>query len=437
MMTQALRAIARPVDIDVGALIERELPLLSAFFHDTGEMHDDVRQWMDFYIKNQSNLPLYELKESAADEVMGTLTDYYRMMTEALNHVFALSDEELKHWFSCQAANDNPAAFITFCRFAKALWEEPCASGINRLTAYGRFDAVIDPESGKVAGVYELNGDTPVMLFESVNLQNFICSQLGDSQRQANDWWAAAGEELKTYSGKTVAVAFDPRYIEDASTCETVAQLFQSVGARAYLTTLEGLNHSVIGLDKPFSVDGVVNRADAVFILLPWEEMMVSGHDILQHWQSWYQNVRFLEPAWRWFLSHKGMLAFLTHLFEANEQFAQRWSHMPHLPTYMTAQPFEDQGLAYVSKPVVGRLSQNITIVKPGAVPEQTPGQYEQEVMVYQQYLPPAHAIGRGNFIVCGWLAGNEVKTLAFREFDHEVLELSNERFIAHVLVSQ
>lgn len=56
--------------------------------------------------------------------------------------------------------------------------------------------------------------------------------------------------------------------------------------------------------------------------------------------------------------------------------------------------------------------------------------------MVYQQYLAPAHTIGRGNFIVCGWLAGNGVKTLAFREFDHDVLDLSNERFIAHVLIT-
>ena len=429
----AVRPVYCTVNLDIPSLIEQELPMLSGFFHDPDQMHKDVRAWMDFYISNQQRLPIYELTEQCADRSMSVMSDYYRMMQEALSLAFDLPEDELKTWFSCQVVKNRPGPFTSFLNLAKATWTKT-RKGANPQTLYGRFDAAMDPASGQVTGIYEFNGDTPVMLFESVNLQNHICTQLGRDQDQANDWYWEMVSQLKAYEGKTIAVAFDPQFIEDAATSETVADMFTTLGANAYMTTIEGLNHSVFSLEKPFQIDGVVARPDGVFILLPWEEMIESGHSILLHWRSWCENVHFFEPPWRWFLSHKGMLAYITHLFETDTDFARSWGHLPHLRTYLSPEKFSAEGLAYVGKPVLGRLSQNIKIHQPGKDVVSTPGMYGDELMVYQEYLPPGRVEGRANFIACGWLAGNEVKTLAFREFDHAVLDLDNERFVAHLL---
>src|SRR5690606_32789539 len=117
---------------------------------------------------------------------------------------------------------------------------------------------------------------------------------------------------------------------------------------------------------------------DAIFMLLPWEEMMLSGRSILSYWNSWYRSTQFFEPPWRWFMSHKGMLAFITHLLDSDALFRAKHKHLPHLRTELSPDYFVKNGLDYVAKPVVGRLSQNISIYRQGVPVESTEGQYEQ-----------------------------------------------------------
>lgn len=431
----AIRPITCSLDaLNIADLVRNELPYTQALYDSSERLHEDVAELFDFYIQHRQALPMYALREATADQLQHELSTYYAMLESALRRLFELSDEDIRDWFDCAAVRQG--GFGHFLNYARHRFAERSRLAPNQRhdTVYGRLDAAVDPDSGTLKGVYEFNGDTPVMLFESVNLQNLISEALGEPEAQANDWWEATQQQLAPYAGKAVAVVCDVNFIEDTVTAETLAQAFEAAGAQVYFTTLDGLNHDVFHLEQPFHVDGVDEPMDAVFMLLPWEEMWSSGQDILLHWESWQARVQFFEPPWRWFLSHKAMLAWVTHLFETDPAFKISWSSVAHLPTYRDAQPFIAQGQDYVIKPVTGRLSQNIQIVRNGNATAPTEGNYGDEPMIYQAYVAPGQVTGRENFIVGGWLSGEQVQTLCFREFDGPVLDLKNERFIAHLL---
>lgn len=417
-MPAAIRRIQAAATVGLDQILA-ELPFTNAFYADQDRLSADVRQWLAAFL--QERVAFYEVPEAVADHIVACAQAYHRQMRKALQILMQQPDDVVRQWFPCRAASH--PGFASFLKYARAtLRHDP------REPLYGRLDMAVDRQ-GNVRGVYEFNGDTPVMLFESVNLQNLLVTALqGDPQRQLNDWWhhAIAYMRQQFPAGAKVAVVCDIGFIEDAATCETVLQMFEAAGLDAYLSTLHSLNHDVLSLERPFRADGVDAPLDAVFMLLPWEEMWTSGADILVHWESWYRNVFFFEPPWRWFLSHKGMLAYMTHLIDAGELDAPQG----HLRTSY-APPASG---SYVRKPVIGRLSHNITVVRQGETIAATQGQYGDEPVVYQDYCE-ADAIDGANFLACYWLVpGGALGTLAFREFDGHVLNLDNERFMPHVL---
>lgn len=434
----AISLTYQAINLPLDELIATELPFCQTLYNHHPVLHPDIQECFSFYIDNQHQLPIYCLSEKSADFIQEQLSQYYLMLKEALKYAFELPLEQLRPWFHCSAAED--MGFASFVDFAKVTFQDQARQSSaltpSSTSIYGRMDAAIDPETGQVLGVYELNGDTPVMLFESINLQNLIATELGQPDNQANDWWFETQTRLQRFAGKTVAVVCDVGYIEDCTTSETIAQAFEAIGAHVYFTTVESLNHTLLDIEKPFRLDGVSSPPDAVFILLPWEEMWSSGRDVLAHWQHWYKNVSFFEPAWRWFMSHKGLLAWASYLYTEDRDFAQRWAHVPHLHSELSPDYFITNQLDYVIKPVIGRLSQNISIVQNNQLVSTTAGHYGHEPMIYQLYCPPHQVADRPNMIVGGWLAGDTVATLCFREFDGAVLDLKNERFIAHLLTT-
>lgn len=418
--------------LSADALIRTELPYVSALYNSEESLHADVAEWVGFFIEHHRRLPMYGMTAACAEDAQRSLERYYRMLEDALAHLFRCSDETILQWFDCSATK--APGFRDFLAFARTTHAERATWHDRGQPVYGRLDAAVDPMSGQVKAVYEFNGDTPVMLFESVNLQNLIVNSLGQPGAQSNQWWAKSQEKYRWLRDKAVACVCDVDFIEDSSTTETVAQMFEAVGARVYFTSLKGLNHDLLCLEKPFEVDGVTERPDAIFMLLAWEEMVLTGQNILQHWRRWYRNVQFFEPPWRWFMSSKSMMAFVTHLMDTDPLFRGKWAGVPHLRTMLSADYFIERGQDYVSKPTIGRLSQNITIVRNGEVFDASEGVYQDETRVYQTYHAPYQVEGRNNFIMGGWLAGDEVETLCFREFDHAVLDLVNERFVAHII---
>ena len=235
-----------------------------------------------------------------------------------------------------------------------------------------------------------------------------------------------------------MAVACGTDYVEDMATCETVAQAFGAARADRNVSFLDlkELDYDHMNLSKPWIARNSYKPLDAIYILSPWEEMVDTFPTMLDHWERWIDNVHLFEPAWRWFLAHKGMTALCTHLCDTKPGFAlhHREAAKILLPTYLK-RPMGAFGNHWVEKPVVGRLSNNIKIWKDGVVVSDTGGFYSDENTVFQLYTPPRKVEGRNNFILGMWMCGEYSASLCAREFDSEILSISNERWIPHIVV--
>ena len=420
-----MQVVNKPIKFDLETVVAEEVPYLSTFYRYKGELNQDVCDLLAFPVSNQSAMPFYTVKESTTYTLNKQFEDYYQMMVDALK--IALQDRELMDkFFDCHFWRQHGGRFLPY---AKATFDR------KHPALYGRYDACFDPETEQLKGIYEFNGDTPVMLFESVNLQARLSKQLGTDQY--NNWWEIF--EHKFAGGyKNVAVACGTDYVEDMATCETVAQAFGSarVDRNVSFLDLKELDYDHMNLSKPWIARDSFKPLDAIYILSPWEEMIDNFPKMLDHWERWIDNVHLFEPAWRWFLAHKGMTALCTYLMLYNQAFQQKHIQCKILPTWLACdtENLKKSG-HWVEKPVVGRLSNNIKIWKDGAVVSDTGGFYSDENTVFQIYCPPCKVEGRNNFILGMWMCGEYSGSLCAREFDSEVLSISNERWIPHIVV--
>ncbi|ACV50113.1 putative glutathionylspermidine synthase [Delftia phage PhiW-14] len=423
------------VSLNMGEIVDQELPNVSLFYSNgQGDLKQDAKELFEYMIKNNGRLPIYSIDQASVDSIMGTAGAAYAAMGHALDIMFSMNDDDIKQWYPCEASRH--PAFDGFLLMAKHTWTE------RHPTVYGRFDLAINPNLGTVKGIYEFNGDTPVMLFESVNLQNMISEKMDRPDDQANRWWLDTAGRRQEFTGKKVAIVCDPGFIEDTVSCDTLAQALTEAGAVTYFTDIQSFNHDVLSLRKPFFVEGVDAPVDMAFMLLPWEEMIIGekSQEILVHWEQWVDQVKFLEPAWRWFMSHKGFMAWMTWLIQNDEEFRDKWGDLPFLETYLVDDQNSYEQVArleqsgnYVLKPVTGRLSNNIQVFEQGQQQTDTGGHYSDEPMVIQALCRPGRIDG-ANFIAGVWLADTEPASLCFREFDSPVLSIANERFKAHVI---
>lgn len=420
-----MQVVTKRIKFDLETVVAEEVPYLSTFYRYKGELNQDVCDLLAFPVANQAAMPFYTIKESTTYKLNQQFEDYYQMMLAALR--LAFYDRELMDkFFDCHFWREHGDRFLPY---AKATFR------LKHPALYGRYDACFDPETEKLKGIYEFNGDTPVMLFESVNLQARLSKQLDTDQY--NNWWEIFGQKFAD-KYRNVAVACGTDYVEDMATCETIAQAFGEARSdrRVSFLDLKELDYDHMNLSKPWVAKGSDVPLDAVYVLSPWEEMVSNFPTMLDHWERWIGNVHLFEPAWRWFLAHKGMTALCTYLCDTKPEFARMWreGRKVLLPTYLK-RPMGALGNHWVEKPVVGRLSNNIRIWKDGVVVSDTGGYYSDECTVFQEYTPPRKVAGRNNFILGFWMCGEHAASLCLREFDTEVLSISNERFIPHIVV--
>ena len=417
-----MQVIKKPISFNINAVIGEELPYMNAFYRSGGELWDDVHDLLSFPVANQAAMPFYTIKDSTTYRLNQQFEDYYQMMDYAL--AIAFHDKALLNkFFDCAFLRKWGKQFVPY---AEATFHK------KHPALYGRYDACFDPETEELLGVYEFNGDTPVMLFESVNLQARLSGILHD---QYNNWWEIFTERFK-HDYKNVAVACSTYAVEDMATCETVAQAFQEARSdrRVSFLDLKELDFDHMNLRKPFIARGSDTPLDAVYILSPWEEMVENFPAMLSSWERWIDNVHIFEPAWRWFFAHKGMTALCTYLMETSVSFQQKFGQVKLIPTYL-GHPRGAFGSKWVEKPVVGRLSNNIKVWDREVLVSDTGGHYSGENTVFQRYMAPRKVEGRNNFILGLWMCGKHSASLCAREFDTEVLSIQNERWIPHIVV--
>lgn len=429
-----MRVIKKKIAFDINTLLTEELPYTRAFYHKETELHTDIASLFDFFNKNKHAMPMYTIRESSCDAMQTVFNSTYDMMLEALTVLFNQEPEKINTFFNCETLRKHPY----FVDYAKYTFNSKNRSSY---AIYGRFDAAFDPIKEKVVGIYEFNGDTPVMLFESTHIQNRITKQItGEFEAQYNSYYVEMLENIKTSALKNmnVAIVCNPNYIEDIITCETLAQIVESNNTCLF-ASLNELDYDYAQKENPFVINN--HYLDSLFVLVPWEDMVDSFPTAFKEWRNWAHNVNFMEPAWRWFLSHKGIWAYITHLMETNITFKVKHQHLPLLRTYLTNDVFIKEQKAFVSKPVIGRMSANITVHdKTGYSEFKSEGPYPDCEKVYQEFCAPFQVEDRNNFIIGMFMSPTyhglkaNASTFCIREFESPVLGTANERFIPHLI---
>lgn len=446
--TAAITTVSHPVKLDMRRLIEEELPFTYSVYATPEALGSTMNMLFEHHLKHSENMPFYGISLAAGTDMLETMRQYYAMLCEALDHLFFSpmdSHEErqelIARYFDCDMMRAHGRMFVDYAMITRrAAKQAHIPGGGQGGTIYGRFDAAADPTTGKITGVYEFNGDTPVMLFESVNLQHHLVSQI-DPEAQFNEWYIETVAQLEQMGleGKKIAAVCSTEAIEDIVATETILQAFDAAGLDCYLVDISDLDYDQTNPSNPFIINGVEEHPDILFFLLPWEEMVENFSLAFEQHHFWANNTRFLEPSWRWFISHKGMLAYVSDLLAQGK--LEQYQNLPHLPAALSLEELQAHqkrlGLPtdnYVVKPVIGRLSNNITVVEGGQVTEQSQGIYGNVPMLYQHYCP-AGKVATGNFIVCGWMTcENYCSTLAIREFDSRITDLERERFVPHII---
>lgn len=393
----------------------------------------------------QGKTPFYQFSRNEIRNINIATEQVYGVLVDSLDFLF---DDKYRHFIPTFYGKDFIESYPEFVNYAIYTFKN------NHESIYGRFDIAYDFEQGKVLKFYEGNLDTPTMLFDSVVMNNQLLQRVGDTNAQYNLQYENLARNVQRVVGhqsNKVAFLFDSRITEDCITTELLYSAFnESTNNICLLSDINNLRFDWEMNRPKFTLEDVT--VDYIFALYPWEDMVVDFYsdspNPLNEWRKWADHTRFLEPAWRWFVSNKGAWAWLTYLKDVLakvdpavaayvEKYAEAWQYV--IPTYMEKpESLKD----YVKKPLQGRMSNNVQFYLNDELVHETGGYYAEDDFVYQEFVPTGSADGgNSKAIVCSWLApwgegerlDMESSGLAVREFIGEMLELKKERFMPHV----
>lgn len=442
-----MRKILLPVVPDYCQL-EDECPRTSAIASIHGE-NTPLTPLADEFVfpeNENGNTPFYQFSESEIEALNVASEKVYNLLVDSLDFLFS---DKYKHlipqFFGKEFIEEHPE----FVDYAIYTFKN------NHEAIYGRFDIAYDFENGKVLKFYEGNLDTPTMYYDSVVMQNHLMERLNRTNDQYNLHYENLAKNIKkVMGGKTRSVAFlcDTEITEDCITTELLFHAFNNNTRNvAIFADINNLFYDYSRNGAKWIVDDF--ELDCIFALYPWEDMVVDLYsqrpNPLKEWRKWADRVKFLEPAWRWFVANKGVWAWLTHIHEvlskddeAIHAFVEKnyeaWQYT--IRTYMEK---PDWLKDYVRKPLQGRMSNNIEFYENNTLIHETEGFYSDDDFVYQELHPTTSADGGvTKAIVCTWLApwddgaelDMESSGVAVREFTGEVLQIKHERFMPHIV---
>ncbi len=292
------------------------------------------------------------------------------------------------------------------CRPAiRASWEQELPS------LYGRFDLRYDGNSPPV--LLEYNADTPTSLIEASVAQWYWVESVLPGMDQFNslhEKLVARWTVIHNKHAGLLHLAGVPGSLEDAQTVAYLQDTAQQAGFHTIPIPIEEVGWD---LDAQCFVDQAHHRISALFKLYPWEWLAAEpfGPLLLR------SLLLVIEPAWKMFLSNKGLLPLLWELFPGH----------PYLvPAFFTAEPL---GETYVKKPLLSREGANVEIVTPNLITT-IPGPYGQEGWVYQTFIPLPEFVG-WHPVIGSWVVGDEPAGIGIRETQGLITE-DRCRFVPH-----
>lgn len=391
----------------------------------------------------QDAMPLAVLSDSQLKQINRDSGQLYMAMVQSLKFLFNEYRNLIPYFYGQEFIGANSE----FVDYAIETYKK------SHPAIYGRFDIAYDFERSRFNGVLEFNGDTPVMLFESVYLPPHAAqeSMCGFKSSPFNSYLSNLQKMLaESCLGKRCAVLCDLEYIEDSLTTETLYSAFKDAGCEVMLADIGQLKYHTGDLPS-FTVYGV--EVERIFILSPWEEMVGNGPEVFKDWRKWIDRVQFFEPAWRWFISNKGSLAWLhfinsecSNITAAGEmrRFHYEFNEAINLIPFTSMEKSAFVGRAHVSKPIYGRLSNNITFYdEHGEITDSTGGYYNDSPLVYQDKVRLCSIGNEAYTMVNIWMTPSEglglfmkPGCLALRECDTAITSIRYERFLNHTVTS-
>lgn len=408
-----------------------------------GTLKDEFR-----FPENEYGLtPFYEFDGDESNGISSVSEKVYMLLVKSLSILFSDKYKGLVPKFYGEEFFKQYPEFLDYAVYTYAQKHQPI---------YGRFDMAYDFNLKKILGVYESNFDTPVMYYDSVVMQNHLVAQIGDENRQYNLHFENLQKNIDSIIGnspKNIAFLCSTKLTEDCITTETLYHAFNgNPNANCYFGDLLSLEYDFVNKDKKWFVDDL--HLDYIYALMPWEEMVELFYEDsinpIKEWRLWADTTKFIEPAWRWYVSNKGVWAWLTYLKEvlALEDDSVKAFVDEHEEAYSyTLKSYigHNHGMTnYVTKPINGRISNNISFYENGNLIAESEGYYADDTLLYQEMCETGHHDDADTkAIVCSWMSpwmdnpeplAMEAAGLAVREFNGKILTLKNERFVPHLV---
>lgn len=244
---------------------------------------------------------------------------------------------------------------------------------------YGRFDVNGGLKSND-SKIIEFNADTCSTLPETILWQDIQHKQLPSGTSQFNNLSRDIGETLsKLKKNVTHETPFmlgsSFGYAEDVLNVNSVLDVAHEHGYKTFNINLEEVNFShEDGI--LYEVNGEYQIADVWFKMIPWDWMFADEPNLAKDLSVIIKKdlCSVLNPAYAALWQNKKFIAYITRYFP-NNYIAETYLEKPLLQEYVT-------------KPVYGRLGENIEIKSRDTIASK--GDYANQERVYQKYHPLA-----------------------------------------------
>ena len=310
---------------------------------------------------------------------------------------------------------------------------------------YGNFDlTIIDGD----VFFYEYNGNTPVLTYESIVLQDKFFNDKNEDGEQFNnlsETWIDFFSYVKSRVGPLRMVfAGHTDMINDTLTIETMVHAANVSGHYALLCDMRTdlfFDH----MSNTFTLEDSDETIDYIFNLFPWEEYsdeaLININKNYKNMMSRGKGTILSEPAYKIILSNKMFLAYVTE----NDYNGTIESGI--LPTFTDENVANIKSDMYVRKPIYGRMSANIEVYENKESSHKvadTGGDYQDELFINQPFAPLNKLSGE-NYQLRVWMAPVKEENshehlfsscgLAVRKSSSDFsMDVETEVFIPHII---
>ena len=267
------------VPFDLKSLVTDKLPTVSDLASE-----ESLHEIYGFQLENQHALPFYRLGKRSVEKAQMQAEGAYAMMIEALTRLFE-TPELIREYFDSQVIREHGRYFIPYAKhtFFKR--------GMVGQSLCGRFDVAFDPVSESITGIYEFNGENPGLLFESTSLQNDLVQLAhGSTDPQLNDWSQLTQDTLGSYGlrpERRIAVIAELEYTEDTTLADVMATQFGFHMETHVLDVCNSVSFEHLNPSKPWMLTDSDDTLDAIYLCLPWDEVLNAFPEGFMAWQSW------------------------------------------------------------------------------------------------------------------------------------------------------